>query len=120
MTDDHHNMQSPISVRYTFKLSFAGTRRECRLLARGLEFSAGDSPRFWQYNEIASIRLTYRPVSMQSRRFRADIRTTAGLTLPIVSTNWKSIVLLEPQDEEYRTFVVDLHRRPIESGRAHV
>src|SRR5436853_1369656 len=120
MTDDSHNMPSPFPMRYTFKPSFAGTRRQCRLLARGLEFSAGDSSRFWPYSEIASIRLTYRPVSMQSRRFRADIRTIAGLTLPIVSTNWRSIVLVEPQDKEYRAFIVDLHRRLIEAGSSAI
>ncbi len=70
----------------------------------------------WPYATIAAIRLSYRPTSMQSRRFRADIRNDKGQTIPVVSVTWRTAALVASQDEPYRTFILALHRRIADTG----
>jgi hypothetical protein len=70
----------------------------------------------WPYADIASIRLSYRPMSMQSRRFRADIERAGGERIAILSTTWQTVSLMTPQDQDYRAFIIELHRRMKEAG----
>jgi len=70
----------------------------------------------WPYADIASIRLSYRPVSMQSRRFRADLERAGGERIAILSTTWQTVSLMTPQDRDYRAFIVALHRRMQATG----
>ena len=70
----------------------------------------------WPYADIASIRLSYRPVSMQSRRFRADIERAGGERIAILSTTWQTVSLMTPQDQDYRAFITELHRRMRAAG----
>ena len=63
------------------------------------------------YGDIAAIRLSYRPVSMQSRRFRADIEHANGQRISVLSTTWQTVTLMTPQDNDYRAFIIELHRR---------
>jgi hypothetical protein len=70
----------------------------------------------WPYADIASIRLTFRPMSMQSRRFRADIRSVGGQRIAVLSTTWQTVSLMAPQDHDYRAFVTELHRRMAAAG----
>jgi hypothetical protein len=65
----------------------------------------------WPYADISAIRLSYRPVSMQSRRFRADISHIDGGRIAILSTSWQSAALMAPQDHDYRIFITALHAR---------
>jgi len=65
----------------------------------------------WPYADIAAIRLSYRPVSMQAKRFRADIVDRNGRRLSIISVSWQTASLMAPQSEAYRAFVVALHAR---------
>jgi hypothetical protein len=65
----------------------------------------------WPYADISAVRLSYRPVSMQSRRFRADIGHTDGSRIAILSTSWQSAALMAPQDQDYRVFITALHVR---------
>ena len=48
---------------------------------------------------------------MQSRRFRADIEHKSGRRLTVFSTSWHTVVLMTPQDRDYRAFIEQLHRR---------
>jgi len=70
----------------------------------------------WPYADISAIRLSYRPVSMQSRRFRADIENADGARIVILSTSWQTAALMAPQDRDYRVFITQLHRRMAEAG----
>jgi hypothetical protein len=70
----------------------------------------------WPYAEIAAIRLSYRPISMQPRRFRADIEHSSGARLALFSTSWTTVTLMKPQDSDYRAFMTQLHRRLAEAG----
>ena len=107
MTDD----EPATPLRYAYKASAAGSPQMFELTEQGLSFRSGFYAGVWAYGDIARIRLTYRPVSMLRHRFRADIRHKDGKTLRIVSATWSGIVTMAPQDEAYRAFIVELHRR---------
>ena len=70
----------------------------------------------WPYADIATVRLSYRPVSMQSRRFRADIGNADGARIVILSTSWQTAALMAPQDRDYRAFIAQLHARMASAG----
>ncbi|NOJ45014.1 hypothetical protein [Bradyrhizobium archetypum] len=99
------------STRYTYKGSLIGSAHELELTDHGLSWEAPGKYGIWSYADIAGVRLSYRPVSMQSRRFRADIEHNSGQRLAIFSTSWQTVALMVPQDREYRAFIEQLHRR---------
>lgn len=76
-----------------------------------MAFHVGRKSGLWRYADITSVRLSYRPVSMQSRRFRADIGNNDGERIAVLSTTWQTVALMAPQDRDYRAFIVELHRR---------
>lgn len=98
-------------LRYSYKATLIGSARQFELRDDGLWWSVGGKSGLWPYRKIAAVRLSYRPVSMQSRRFRADIEDTTGARVTLYSTTWHTIALMSPQDDDYRAFVVELHRR---------
>jgi hypothetical protein len=108
--------------RYAYKASLIGPAQRFELIERGLSWRVGGKSGFWPYADIAAIRLSYRPSSMQPRRFRADIDNAAGARISIVSTTWQTVTLMTPQDKDYRAFLTELHRRleEAESGAALV
>lgn len=99
------------ALTYVYKPSLTGAARTFELGDEGLSFRTGTRAGTWRYQEIASIRLSYRPISMLSRRFRTDIRHIDGKSLTLVSATWMSIAVVSPQDDAYRRFVEALHRR---------
>lgn len=98
-------------LRYVYKPSVAGSPLAFELNSQGLSYSSGFRTDSWRYGDIAEICLTYRPVSMLGHRFRADLRHKNGRKLRIVSATWAGIVALTPQNESYRAFIEELHRR---------
>lgn len=105
------------ATHYTYKASLIGAAHCFELTPDGLKWRVGRKSGVWPYREIAGIRLSYRPVSMQSRRFRADITNVTGERLAILSTSWQTVALMAPQDVAYRAFIVALHRRIAEADR---
>ena len=83
---------------------------------QGLTWRIGGKTGLWPYAAISRVRLSFRPVSMQARRFRADIDRSGGGRLAIVSTSWQTAALMAPQDRDYRAFIAQLHRRMAEAG----
>jgi hypothetical protein len=81
-----------------------------------LSWQLGGKSGIWPYAGIASVRLSYRPVSMQSRRFRADIENVDGARIVILSTSWQTAALMAPQDQAYRAFITELHKRMEAAG----
>jgi hypothetical protein len=102
--------------RYAYKASLIGSAHLFELTEQGLSWRSGGRTGLWSYADIAGVRLSYRPVSMQARRFRADIRNADGGRLAIFSTSWQTAALMAPQDRDYRAFIVELHRRMAEAG----
>jgi hypothetical protein len=115
MTTDLPN-EAAATVSYAYKASLIGSAHQFELTDRGLSWQAGGRSGVWPYPRIAAIRLSYRPVSMQSRRFRADIENADGGRVVILSTSWQTVALMAPQDRDYRVFITELHRRVQAAG----
>jgi hypothetical protein len=103
-------------ARYAYKASLIGSAHQFELMEKGLSFRIAGRSGVWPYADIAAIQLSYRPVSMQSRRFRADIHHSSGARVAILSTTWQSAALMAPQDSDYRSFVMQLHGRMAKAG----
>ncbi len=101
---------------YVFKPSLAGGARQFELTDAGLAWQVGTRRGTWPYASIWAVQLSYRPVSMQPRQFRADIVGDGGPRLVVLSTTWKGFALVETQDEAYRAFIQALHRRIAAAG----
>lgn len=98
-------------IRYGYRSSLRGKAWTFALADDGLCWDGGRRRGVVALAQIAQIRLSYRPVSMQRRRFRMDVRLQDGRTLPVLSTTWQSVTSVVPQDDAYRAFVLALHRR---------
>ena len=103
-------------VRYAYKSSLIGAAQQFELTDAGLAWRVAGKSDVWPYPAISKIRLSYRPVSMQSHRFRADIEHSGGARLVILSTTWRTAALMAPQDQDFRVFMTQLHRRMAEAG----
>jgi hypothetical protein len=103
-------------IRYAYKASLIGAAHQFDLTDDGLAWRFAGRTGVWSYAEIAAIRLSYRPVSMQARRFRADLRHAGGARLAIISTSWQTAALMAPQDKDYRVFIIALHARMAKAG----
>jgi hypothetical protein len=101
---------------YVYKASLIGSAHRFELTDDGLSWHVGGKSGVWAYADIAAVRLTYRPVSMQSRRFRCDIEQANRQRVSVVSTTWQTVTLMTPQDNDYRAFIVALHRRLAQAG----
>ncbi|MFZ1969756.1 MAG: hypothetical protein WAU79_21980, partial [Bradyrhizobium sp.] len=108
-------------LRYAYKASLIGSAHQFELTEQGMSWRIAGRTGLWDYADIAAVRLSYRPVSMQSRRFRADIEKAGGGRLAIFSTSWQTAALMAPQDQDYRAFIIGLHARMAKAGsRAHL
>jgi len=99
------------TTRYAYKASLVGAAHQFELTDSGLTWRIAGRSGTWPYADIAAVRLSYRPVSMQARRFRADIWNRNGGRLRLLSTSWQTATLMAPQDHLYRDFIVALHQR---------
>lgn len=115
MTTDLLN-HTAIVTRYAFKASLVGAAHQFELTDGGLSWRVAGKSGVWPYADISAIRLSYRPVSMQSRRFRADIEGRGRGRIALLSTSWQTAALMAPQDQDYRAFIVELHRRMAAAG----
>jgi hypothetical protein len=104
------------ATRYAHKASLIGAAHQFELTDEGLSWRVAGRAAIWPYAEISAVRLSYRPVSMQWRRFRADIHHANGARIVIFSTTWQTAALMTPQDRDYRAFIVQLHERMAGAG----
>ena len=96
---------------YAFKPSLIGGSCEFTLKPDGLHWQMGARSGRVRYERIRAVRLSYRPVTMQSRRFVTEIWSTDNPKIQLVSVSWRSVVEQARQDEAYSAFVTELHRR---------
>jgi hypothetical protein len=108
--------ESASDARYAYKASLIGAAHQFELTDDGLAWRIAGKSGTWPYAAISAIRLSYRPVSMQSRRFRADIGNADRDRIVILSTSWQTAALMAPQDQNYRAFITRLHARMAEAG----
>lgn len=104
------------TTHYAYKASLIGAAHQFELTDEGLAWQVGGKSGVWPYADIAVVRLSYRPVSMQSRRFRTDVVRKDGQRIAILSTSWQTVALMAPQDREYRAFITQLHERMKQAG----
>ena len=101
---------------YAYKASLIGSAHRFELTDEGLSWRIAGRSGLWRYDEISAIRLSFRPVSMQQHRFRADVSHVKGGRIAILSTSWQTAALMAPQDNGFRDFIVALHARMAEAG----
>src|SRR5947208_9232917 len=104
------------ATSYAYKASLIGSAHRFELTEEGLSWHIGGRSGLWRYDEISAIRLSFRPVSMQQHRFRADVSHTGGGRIAILSTSWQTAALMAPQDNGFRNFIVALHARMAQAG----
>jgi hypothetical protein len=108
--------QDAAATGYAYKASLIGAAHRFELTDQGLSWRIAGKSAVWPYTGISAIRLSYRPVSMQSRRFRADIENADGARIVMISTTWQTAALMAPQDRDYRAFITQLHARMANAG----
>jgi len=96
---------------YSYKPSLFGAPWQFRLAANALEWQAGMRAGRFPYADIRRVRLSFRPVNMQTYRFLAEIWPLQGPKVTIASSSWRSMIEQSRQDAAYSTFVTELHRR---------
>lgn len=108
--------QGPPATSYAYKASLIGSAHRFELTEDGLSWHIAGRSGLWRYDEISAVRLSFRPVSMQQHRFRADISRASGGRIAILSTSWQTAALMAPQDSGFRDFLVELHARMAKAG----
>src|SRR5262249_11840851 len=108
--------QAAPGTGYAFKASLVGSAHQFELTDKGLSWKISGRSGVWAYRDIAAMRMSYRPSSMQANRFRTDIWHKDGSRIRIMSTNWQTVSLMTPQDNGYRAFIEGLHARMAAAG----
>jgi hypothetical protein len=108
--------QAATGTSYSYKASLIGSAHRFELTGEGLSWHVSGRSGLWRVTDIAAVRLSFRPVTMQPRRFRADIGHAGGARIAVLSTTWTTVTLMAPQDRDYRAFILELHRRLKEAG----
>jgi hypothetical protein len=116
MAPDLSDEIAPAVIHYAYKASLLGAAHQFELTDDGLSWRIAGKSGVWPYAGISAIQLSYRPVSMQSRRFRADIENADGRRIAILSTSWQTVALMAPQDRDYSAFITQLHVRMAQTG----
>ena len=104
------------ATSYAYKASLIGSAHRFELTDEGLSWHIARRSGVWRYDEISAIRLSFRPVSMQQHRFRADVSRAGGGRIAILSTSWQTAALMAPQDSGFRDFIGELHARMAKAG----
>jgi hypothetical protein len=113
---DEDRQSGPAGEEYVYKPSLMGAAWELSLEPDALVWRTGGHEGRIPYGRITRVRLSFRPVTMQSRRFVTEIWWAGGPRLVIASSSWRSLVEQEAQDRPYGAFVRALHRRLAAAG----
>ncbi|SPP94290.1 MULTISPECIES: hypothetical protein [unclassified Bradyrhizobium] len=113
---DMQRAEAGSATSYAYKASLIGSAHRFELTEQGLSWHVAGRSGLWRYDEISAIRLSFRPVSMQQHRFRADISRDGGGRVAILSTSWQTAALMAPQDNGFRDFLIELHARMAKAG----
>jgi hypothetical protein len=114
--DEPKQSESPAEPAYSYKPSLMGSPWTLRLTPDHLSWNRGHGSGRIAYRDITRIRLSFRPVTMQTRRYLTEIWAPGAPKLTIASASWKSIMEQESLHKPYAEFVLQLHRRVAASG----
>jgi hypothetical protein len=98
-------------LSYTTKASLMGAPYEFRIGPEALHYRIGRHTGIVAYAAISRIRLSYRPLSNQTRRYLIEISSPGTPRLAIPSTSVRGLLSQDRQDTEYVAFVRRLHAR---------
>ncbi len=98
-------------VTYTFRPSLLGAPWEFKLVGDGIDWANGGKSGRVPFRTLRRVRLSFRPASMQTHRFAAELWADGAPKLEILSSTWKSMVEQERLDKPYAAFIAELHRR---------
>ena len=98
-------------LTYSYRPSLLGAPSTFTLTGHGLTWSAGNRTGRLRYRDVRRLRLSFKPVSMQTHRFLTEIWAEGAPKLDIVSASWKSMVEQERRDGPYAAFIAELHAR---------
>jgi hypothetical protein len=115
-TDPDHDAADGGELRYAYRSSLLGAPCEFALKPDALEWQIGRRSGRVRYDRVRSVRLSFRPATMQSHRFITELRSDGNPKLQICSTSWRSMVQQERLDAPYIAFISALHRRLAEAG----
>jgi len=101
---------------YEFKASLVGAMCQFKLMLDGLHWQVGRRTGNARYDRLRAVRLSYRPVTMQSYRFVTEIWPADQPKIQIVSVSWRSMVSQQRLDAAYAGFITELHRRLAATG----
>jgi len=101
---------------YAYRPSLTGAPVELTMHPDSLEWRSGRYTGSFFYRDVRKVRLTYRPVTTESRRFVAEVWSTSGAKAQVVSTSWRGMVQQDRLDAQYTAFVSELHRRIAAAG----
>jgi hypothetical protein len=108
--------EPPGDPTYSFKASLVGSLCQFTLKPDALEWQIGSRSGRIRYDAARAVRLSYRPVTMQSHRFITEIWSPGNPKIQIVSVSWRSIMEQQRLDASYAAFIVELHRRLAAAG----
>jgi hypothetical protein len=98
-------------LSYAFRPSAFGPLRTFTLSGDGIDWVVGIQSGHIPYRNIRRLRMSFRPTSMQPRRFVVELWGEGAPKLQIASSTWKSITEQERLDQSYSAFVQELHSR---------
>lgn len=107
---------APADIEYVYKPSLMGGMWILKLAPDALDWSIGGMSGRIPYDTIRTIRLSFRPVTMQSYRFLAEIWADRNPKIPVASASWKSLMEQERLDEGYSRFIRALHEKIAQAG----
>ena len=96
---------------YEFKPKLIGAPSLFKLEPETLHWDTGRLSGRIRYDRIKAIRMSFRPLTMQSHRFLTEIWSPDSPKLQIASVSWSSMVHQERFDAAYSAFIAELHRR---------
>jgi len=105
------------AINYSYRPSLLGAPWEFSLHGQSLDWRSGRKSGRIALRDIHRLRLSFRPITMQTQRFLTEIWAEGAPKLEICSSSWKSMVEQERLDQPYSTFVMELHRRIVLAGR---
>ena len=105
-------------LAYAYKASLVGSAHQFALEDDAIVWQAGRRSGRWRYADVVGLRMSYRPMSMQTRRFRTDIEHRGGERIVVMSTTWQTVTLMVAQDRDYRAFILELHQRIAAQGHS--
>lgn len=103
-------------TRYAYKSSLMGPVFSFALTPDALTWTRGRQSGAIRYDRITRLRMSFRPATVQRGRYQLELWSPNAPRISVVSATVRSMVDMQSQAPEYRTFVTELHQRIAEVG----